>query len=197
MRKTMVALILLSLALAGAGPSSAMNLFERAKSVFRGPDVEGVVLTDPRRLSGDTLESEVWVFSTTLGRALYLVRFESGALAKVTKTVFPGSRLRVTRSYAVVQDGMQVIVASDWKSRKPKDDTQAEFVATYRNQILAYGLRFSPDLLAKAFSGENKLVLQQLSDDLAQLQKVIAPIIEPVGIQEHDIPMAGSPPSDH
>ncbi len=189
-RASVMGMLLLALLL--AQPANAMSWFARAKSVFRGPDVRGTVLTEPQRLEASSLESEVWVFSTTLGKALYRVRFEASDLARASREVYPGASIQVTRSYAVVSDGIQVIIASEWSAKKPRDETQAEFLRTYRWQILAYGLRFSPDLLRKTFTG-NEFVLQQIAEDLATLQKTISPIIEPKEITSTDIPVPDIP----
>ena len=176
MRKAAIAFLLL-VGLASAA-AEAQGITSRIKGLWASPQLVGTAMTTPRRLAPDSLESEVWVFSTTLGRELYRVRFVSSDLARANEQITVGCTLRVWKADSIVVDGLQVFVANTWKAKASKNTDQTEFMRAYRSQILAYGLRGSPKLLAEAFEG-NEFVLAQLSEELAVLQKTIEPLVEP------------------
>ena len=154
---------------APAGARGRLRIAERLRGFMDREVLVGTALTPPIRLSQESLETEVWVFSTVLGKSVSRVRFGASDLAKVSETIKTGSTIAVYQADVLVIDGEAVMVASRWKSTVDSNPLRAEFLIRYRAQILSYALRARPLELHHIYASDLG-ELRQLQDDIEQVR---------------------------
>jgi hypothetical protein len=174
-RRAPLALAVAALLLFSACAPASAGILDRARKIgaaFGGDTavVLGTALTPPIRVAPNSDETEVWVFSTTLGHTLERVRFAATDLARVVREVDAGATIVVLAAAPARTDG--AILASRWRSVIEGNPLRADFLRANRHRILVFALRNDPATLQHIYAG-NMGELRQVAQDLAKAQDAL------------------------